>query len=185
MKPKVIIIPGNGNSYIATDHWYAWAVERFRQQGFEVIAEDMPDPEIAHMNIWLPHIEKHFKADEKSIIVGHSSGGVAALRYLENHRLFGAVVIGVNHTDLGYPEEKEAGWYDAPWQWAKINRNAGWIIQYASTDDPYINIEEPRLIHQKTGSEYYEFTNRGHFMTKEFPELITKVTAKCPAMKNS
>lgn len=177
-KPKIIIIPGNGDSHIETDNWYAWARDELRGWGYEVIAEDMPDPVAAHASIWLPHIEKVFKAAESTIIIGHSSGGVATLRYLENHKLLGAIVIGVNYTDLGDEGEKESGYYDSPWQWDQIKANALWIAQFASTDDPYIPIGEPRFIHDQLGTEYHELSDRGHFMIEHnplnntFPEIL-------------
>ena len=180
-KPKIIIIPGNGNSHIETDNWYAWVRDELRGRGYEVMASDMPDPVEAHANIWLPHIEQVYKADENSIIIGHSSGGVAALRYLESHKLFGVIVIGVNYTDWGDDGEKESGYYDAPWQWEKIKANAGWIAQFSSTDDPYIPIDQPRFIHDQLENEYYEFGNRGHFMighnkvNNTFPEILEVV----------
>lgn len=177
-QPKVIIIPGNGGSHLDTDHWYAWVRDELRGRGYEVIAQDMPDPVAAHASIWLPHIEQVFGGDDNTVIIGHSSGGVAVLRYLETHKLRGAIVIGVMHTDLGFDDEKESGYYDAPWQWNQIKANAGWIAQFASTDDPYIPIAEPRLIHEKLDTEYYEFSDRGHYMVEQnpanatFPEII-------------
>lgn len=177
-KPRIIIIPGNGYSHIDTDNWYAWVRGELNGRGYEVIAEDMPDPVAAHANIWLPHIEKEYRPDENTIIIGHSSGGVATLRYLETHQLFGAVIVGANYTDLGDEGEKESGYYDLPWQWDKIKINAKWIVQFCSTDDPYIPIDQPRFIHEKLDSEYYEFNGRGHFMidhnpiNSTFPEII-------------
>jgi hypothetical protein len=179
MKPKIILLPGNGEASPTRDHWFPWLIQELQKLNLEVVARDMPDPEIARMAIWLPFIKAELKANQDSIIIGHSSGGVAALRYLESHRLFGAILVGVNHTDLGYPEEKEAGWYDAPWQWAKIKQNAGFISQFASTDDPFIPIKEQRFIAQKVSADYHEFTDRGHFMlsdnpkNSQFPELHT------------
>lgn len=183
MSPKIIIIPGNGGSNVEADHWYAWARDEFKKLGFEIIAENMPDPVIAHKNIWLPHIKNVLKVDENTIIIGHSSGGVAALRYLEHEKLLGAIVIGVNHTDLGYEEEKESGYYNDPWQWEKIKHNAQWIVQFSSLDDPYISIEEPRFINKELHSEYHEFVDKGHFGSplqemKTFPELIEVVQKK-------
>lgn len=183
-KPKIIIIPGNGDSHIETDNWYAWLRGKLIGLGYQVIARDMPDPVVAHANIWLPHIEHVYKADKNTIIIGHSSGGVATLRYLENHQLYGAIVIGVNYTDLGDAGERESGYYSEPWQWDKIKGNATWIAQFASTDDPYIPIDQPRYIHEQLGTEYHEFTHRGHFMighnpvNKTFPELIEIIEAK-------
>lgn len=177
-KPKIIIVPGNGNSHIETDNWYAWVRDELRVRGYEVIAEDMPDPEFAHVNIWLPHIENVFKANENTIIIGHSSGAVATLRYLENHRLLGAIIIGTNYTDMGEEGEKESGYYDSPWKWEKIKSNADWIVQFISTDDPYIPKVETQFIHDKLNTEYHELTDRGHFMIDQnpinntFPEIL-------------
>jgi predicted alpha/beta hydrolase family esterase len=176
-KPKIIILPGNGGTDINKHHWYAWLRNELVDRGFNVIAENMPDPDIARKSIWLPHIKNEFKADQNTILIGHSSGGVAALRYLEENKLLGAIVLGVNHTDLGYEEEKQSGYYDSPWQWEKIKTNAQWIVQLCSQDDPYIPIEEPRFIHQMLASEYHEYTDRGHFgseykNTTEVPELL-------------
>lgn len=177
-KPKIIIIPGNGDSHIETDNWYAWVRDELRGRGYGVVAQDMPDPVAAHMDIWLPHIQNVFHADENTIIIGHSSGGIAALRYLESHRLRGAIIIGAMYTDLGFEDERESGYYESPWQWDKIKANAGWIAQFASKDDPYIPIDQPRFIHDQLSTEYYELEGRGHFMLEQnpinntFPEIL-------------
>jgi predicted alpha/beta hydrolase family esterase len=183
-KPKIIIVPGNGNSHIESDNWYAWVRDELVKRRYEVVAEDMPDPEFAHANVWLPHIENNLLADENTIIIGHSSGGVAALRYLESHKLRGAIIIGTNYTDLGEPTEKESGYYDAQWQWDKIKANAGWIVQFISSDDPYIPANETQLIHDMLGTELHTMSDRGHFMTDHnpvnntFPELLDVIERK-------
>ena len=152
--------------------------DELKGRGYEVIAEDMPDPVAAHANVWLPHIDQVLKADQNTIIIGHSSGAVATLRYLENHKLLGAIIIGTNYTDMGEESEKESGYYTAPWQWEKIKSNARWIVQFISSDDPYIPKDETKLIHEKLNTEYHELTGRGHFMTDQnplnstFPEIL-------------
>lgn len=168
---KVVLIHGNGGG-TAAGFWFPSVKESLEKMGLTVIARDYPDKEIAHESIWVPFLKNEIKADENTIIVGHSSGGVAAMRYAEKNKIYGSVLVGVNHTDLGDATEKESGYYDRPWEWEKIKANQNWIIQFASIDDPYIPIEEERFISEKLGSEYHEFTDRGHFMTTEFPELV-------------
>ncbi len=183
-KPKIIIIPGNGDSHIETDNWYAWVRDELRGRGYEVVAEDMPDPVAARANVWLPHIENVLRADANTIIIGHSSGAIAALRYLETHKLRGTIIVGAMYTDLGYEDERESGYYDDPWQWDQIKANAQWVVQFASADDPYIPVAEPRFIHDQLGTEYYELSGRGHFMTDQnpanntFPEIIQIIAQK-------
>lgn len=178
MKPRIIIIPGNGGSHIETDNWYAWVRDGLAEEGFVVTATDMPDPVDAHRDIWLPYIENVLKADGNTIVIGHSSGAVAALRYLEKHRLAGAILVGCNYTDLGDAGERAAGWYSDEWQWDKIKANAGWIVQFHSDTDPFIPLAEPQFIQKKLGSDLRVLPGRGHFMTDHnpvnntFPEII-------------
>ena len=49
---------------------------------------------------------------------------------------------------------------------------------FASTDDPYIPIEEARYVKEQLDVEYHEFTDKQHFMEMEFPELIEAIKRK-------
>ena len=183
-KPNIVIIPGNGGSRVETDNWYPWLRDELVKLGYSVTMTDMPDPVAAHMDIWLPYIETELIKDENTIVVGHSSGAVATLRYLEEHKLTGAILVGCNYTDLGFEDEKEAGWYNAPWQWEKIKANAGWVVQIHGDDDPYFDTTEPKFIQSQIGSELLVLPNRGHFMTdqnpanNQFPEIIEIISSK-------
>lgn len=126
---------------------------------------------MARAEVWIPFIES-LGTDGNTIIVGWSSGAVATMRYAEKHSLFGSVIVAPCYTDLGLENEKVSGYYDAPWQWDAIRNNQQWIVQFSSTTDPVIPIEESRYIHTKLQSEYYEI-DAGHFYPKkEFPELV-------------
>lgn len=176
---RAIILPGNGNCDIASQ-WYLHVKKELENIGIEVVAENMPDADLARKEYWLPWIEEKSQDADKVILIGHSSGAVAILRYLENHEVEGAVLVGACYTDLGDKKEKASHYFDDPWQWDKIKQNAKWIVQFASTDDPYIPIEEARFIKDKINSKYHEYTNQGHFSTDtsnkvEFPELIESI----------
>ena len=128
-------------------------------------------------------LENELEADENTVLIGHSSGAVAAMRYAEQHRLAGTVLVAACHTDLGDPVERESGYYNRPWDWERIRANQQWIIQYASVDDHCIPIEEGRYVRDQLQTEYYEFTDRGHFLGsssggKQFPELVVALSEK-------
>ncbi len=91
----------------------------------------MPDPYGAKEDVWLPFILNELGAsDPNTVVVGHSSGAVAALRLLEHHRLKGAVIVAGYHTDLGDANEAASGYFSRPWEWEKIQENAGWLVQF-------------------------------------------------------
>lgn len=172
---KAILIPGNGGGS-PQDHWLPYLEQELPKLGIEVINKQFPDPELARKEFWLPFITE-LGADEDTIIIGHSSGALAAMRYAEDNKILGSVLVGACHTDLGDEDEKKSGYYDNPWKWDDIKKNQQWIIQFASTDDPFIPIEEARHIHEQLNTEYHEYNDQGHFghsaqPKDEFPELI-------------
>jgi hypothetical protein len=175
---KAMIIPGNDNTPI-TSNWYQYVKNELEKLGLEVIAENMPDPKLARKEIWIPFIKEKISAGEDSILIGHSSGAVAILRFLEENKCKLAILVGVYHTDLGDELEKKSGYFDEEWKWDQIKNNAKKIVVFASQDDPYIPIEQPRFIKEKLDAEYHEYKDEGHFGAdvnkKVFPELVLVV----------
>ena len=47
----------------------------------------MKDPFVARKEIWLTQMKEEFKCDESTLIIGHSSGAVAAMRYAETNKV--------------------------------------------------------------------------------------------------
>src|SRR5580700_7695695 len=88
---KVILIHGNGGG----DAYSVWLQDVARQLnglGIEVVNESFPDPIKARQSIWLPFIES-LGTNDQTVLVGHSSGAVAAMRYAEHHTLLGSVLV--------------------------------------------------------------------------------------------
>lgn len=169
IRPKIILVHGNGGD-TAYSAWLPQVANELRELGITVINETFPDNQVARASSWLPHLER-LGADANTIIIGYSSGAVAAMRYAQDHQILGSVLVGACYTDLGDKHEKASGYYDTPWDWPAIKRNQQWIIQFASTDDPYIPIAEARFIQKQLGSKYHELAKRGHFQDNNLPEL--------------
>ncbi len=174
---KAILIHGNGGS-TSGDIWLPYLERELSDLGIETINRTFPDNEKASMRIWLPFITE-LGAGEDTILIGHSSGAEAAMRYAEGHQLLGSVLVGACYTDLGDSGEKASGYYTAAWQWDKIRQNQQWIAVFGSTDDPYIPVTEQRLVAKSLHANYFEYTDRGHFMgSREFPEIVAFVKKK-------
>jgi len=176
-RTKIIFLHGNGGEGMG-HHFWPYAERAFSALGMNVVAKNFPDAVLARQAIWLPFLQNECGADEHSILIGHSSGAIAAMRYAEKNRILGSVLIGAYHTDTGDENERLSGSFDAPWDWPAIRGNQQWIIQFASVDDPFFPVEEPRFVHEQLQSAYHEFTDRGHFFDLEFPELVEEVRKK-------
>lgn len=175
--PKVILIHGNGGS-TAGDIWLPWLERELTALGLLVINQTFPDNVKARARFWLPFLEE-LGADENTILIGHSSGAVAAMRYAETHRLFGSVLVGVCYTDLGDRGEAASGYYSAPWSWQQIREHQHWIAIFSATDDPHIPIAEPRFVAAQLRCSYFELDDRGHFVeARTLPEVLQFVRRK-------
>ena len=126
----------------------------------------MPDPLRARRSEWVPHLVDKIGIDETTILIGHSSGAECAMRIAEEHRLAGVILVSACVSDLGDAGERASGWYPpsgGDWQWEKMKANCGFIVQFYSTDDCFINKEEAHKVRDNLASEYYEFDDRNHF----------------------
>jgi predicted alpha/beta hydrolase family esterase len=177
---QAIFLPGNGGG-TPKDNWFPYLNKELSKLGMKVIAKDFPDTTLARAKYWLPFI-KALGADEQTILIGHSTGAIAAMRYAEKNKILGSVLVGGYYTDLNVKEEKESGYFDTPWDWEAIRTNQKWIIQFNSVDDPWIPITEARFLNKKLKTEYFEFTDAGHFggdyEKKSFPELLEALKNK-------
>ncbi len=175
---KVIFIPGNGGS-TTHDNWFPSVRGELEAAGLEVIAAEFPDPELARESFWIPFLLNELKVDENTILVGHSSGAIAAMKIAEKYKIFGSVLVGAYYTDLGIEAEKQSGYFNSAWDWQNIKANQQWTILFASQDDKWIPIKEPRYIHNQLDCEYHEYTNQGHFggyyYKQDFPELARAI----------
>ena len=172
---KIIFIPGNGGS-TTHDNWFPSVKKELEAHGLSVLAAPFPDPELARESIWIPYLLNELKVDRNSILVGHSSGAIAAMRFAENNQILGSVLVGAYHTDLGIDTEKQSGYFNEPWAWQKIKGNQNWTVLFASQDDPWIPIDQPRHIHSKLKCEYHEYTNQGHFGGDYFKEFFPELS---------
>jgi predicted alpha/beta hydrolase family esterase len=140
---RAILIHGNGGGK-PTDNWLPYLQLELEKMGIKVESPQFPDADLARASYWIPFLKDNLKADDKTIIIGHSSGAIAAMKFAEKNRILGSVLVGAYHTDLGFEKEKLSGYFDTPWDWNAIKKNQQWIIQFAGFNDPWIPISEAR-----------------------------------------
>lgn len=171
-KPRIIFIHGN-----ETMHWsYGWAPwfkAELEKLGYETFFETMPDSIIARAEYWLQFLDGFVKAGENDVLVGWSSGAVAAMRYAETNKIKGSILISPCYTDLGDDLEKQSGYYDSPWQWDKIKANQEKIALMWGDDDPFIPQEEFDFIAQQLQPTRFKIPGARHFGEfEQFPQLL-------------
>ncbi len=185
---KLIIIPGNGCVKIEKANWYSWLAKNLTEKfpSAHIICKTMPDPYKAREEFWVPFIMEQLKDCDRLYAIGHSSGAVCIMRLLEKQKLFGAIIVSGCVSHLGEESEKISGYYPEqpstneirPWRWDLMRENAKWIIHVGSKDDQFIPFEEMLQIKENLKLEDKDFISfeesdgKGHFMFREFHELL-------------
>lgn len=116
---RVVIVPGNGSGDVYDSNWYGWLHRTLDDPsaGVEAVLQNMPDPVGARENIWLPFMQDELGCDAHTIIVGHSSGAAAGMRYAEKHQVLGKwphdshVPAYVRQTNTAYKCHPQAVWH--------------------------------------------------------------------------
>lgn len=178
---KVIILPGNGCTNVLRSNWYGWLHKTLNSAGMECIAENMPDPYNARRNIWIPFIRDVLRADENTILVGHSSGAQAALRFAEQYKVRAVVLVSATFTDLGDTGERASGYYplnnetENMYNFAAMRENCVMWHQFHSNDDCFIPLAEAERIRDGlvlSEDQYSMLPGRSHFFDATFPEIF-------------
>ncbi|EFJ49587.1 hypothetical protein VOLCADRAFT_101873 [Volvox carteri f. nagariensis] len=181
----VAIVPGNGAGDVENCNWYGWLKaqlqSRWPETQVRVMLRNMPDPVRARETVWLPFMANHLNCGENSIIVGHSSGAAAGMRFAETSKVLGLVLVAAYVSDLGDANEAASGYFNRPWEWEKIKANASFITQFASRDDPFLPWREQQQVAACLGTELRAYEDRGHFQDEEQPEILEALEAQLAA----
>ena len=197
--PVVIICPGNGCNNIRRSNWYGKLFNELNKRDIKCLCDDFPDPMHARRDRWVPHMrslaEKHGPS-ENIVLVGHSSGAQAALRYAELYPLHACILVSATYSDLGDAHERASGYYPQPqpgggdkktnpYEFSKMKKNCRRWYQFHSDDDPFIPVHEAQAIQKGLGLEdtFYLLPGRSHFF--EFQqEILDIVLSVCSFGEN-
>lgn len=188
MKEALILHGTEGSSQ---GNWFPWLKEKLTELGWKVWVPDLPQadyPNIKRYNAAIfSNTDWKFSAD--SIIIGHSSGSVAALGVLQNLpsdvTIDTCVLIGSFKDTLGW--EKLDGLFEEPFDFEKIKSRCKRFIFLHSDNDPYCPLSHAEYLAEKLNGELIVLPGEGHFNTEssskytEFPYLLELLTKNAQA----
>jgi uncharacterized protein len=180
MKPRIVFIHGNQSTHWSFA-WAPWLKRELESRKYRTFFETFPDSVIARAKYWLPFLSNHIQAGENDVIVGWSSGAVAALRYAETNKLRGSILIAPSVSDLGDDLEKQSGYFEKPWNWSDIKENHQNIALVYSDNDPFIPQEQFELVKRELSPAVIEISGAKHFIERtEFPEVLDYILLTYP-----
>lgn len=167
MAKKVLIIHGwESNS---REHWFWEEKERLEKLDYEVVVPDMPNTLYPNKEEWVKVIQD-FNPDENSILIGHSLGGVAILRYLEtvNNKVGKCIFIATPIRKLGPGYEGTENFLEGDFNWEKIKGNAEKLVVFNQTEDLAVPLQHGKDLANFTDAELVVANGNDHFDKIDF-----------------
>jgi predicted alpha/beta hydrolase family esterase len=180
MKNAIIF---HGTEGYPEENWFPWLKGELEKVGYKVSVPQFPSPPIVPAKIaeWW-EILKSYNIDEDTVLIGHSLGGKFLLRILEklDKPVQVAVFVG---TPIGIQpianNERDNAFTGNGFDWERIKSNAKRFEVFQSDTDPYVGLENGKVLAERLGVKLNFISNAGHFNKSagytKFPQLLEKI----------
>ncbi|OGE44288.1 hypothetical protein A3B45_02915 [Candidatus Daviesbacteria bacterium RIFCSPLOWO2_01_FULL_39_12] len=182
---NVLILHGAGNN--SQGNWFPWLKKTLEEKGHKVWSPDLPNSDTPVLKDWLDIIfsNKGWEFNEKSIIVGHSSGATLILKILENLpkdiKIDKAILVAgfVDKGSLPQFYQYKIDLLKTPFSYDKIKSSCKNFYFITSDNDPYdCELRHGEIMQKYLGGKLTTMQGEGHFNLemggkyKQFPDLL-------------
>jgi predicted alpha/beta hydrolase family esterase len=165
---KVFIVHGlNGKP---NGGWRPWLMAELHNHGVYACALAMPEPHDPDCLQWVKQISHHVDREEHGhiILVGHSLGVSAILRYLEqttSEIIIGAVLVSGPITDCGKKEVRR--FTQGAFSFETIKQKVPQFIVIHAKDDDEVRFADGEELSQCISAKFIRLNEGGHLSSKE------------------
>ena len=183
---KIYILHGWGGD--PDGAWKPWLKKELENLGHHVEVPSMPNSNNPVISEWLEKMNKDIiNPNEDTILIGHSLGGLAILKYLEtipeNIKIDKVILVASvidSIKDMNESQSKIAKpWLADSLDSKKIISSSNKIIGFFSDNDPYIPLESSEIVKNKLKGEVISEHN-GHYNEEsnvyEVPQILKAIT---------
>lgn len=172
---KALIL--HGTSGTSNSNWLPWLKTELENADWTVWTPDLlnaDEPNIKRYNAQLL-ANKQWIFDDETIIIGHSSGAVAALGLLQalpaNTVIKQCILIGSFKDDLGWTNL--GGLFEEPLDFEKIKKHCPNFLLLHSDNDPYCPLEHAEYLAKKLGGTLQVEPGQKHFSEETDPKYTS------------
>lgn len=171
LKPINVVL-FHGYAEIPEMYWLPWVHKRLEDEGYQVWAPTLPDPLKPDLKKWIKATAAQAKKwDENTIVIGHSMGGVLALRLLETvvKRRVRAVIL----VSAPFASTLKFDWFmtffGRPIDWAVTKTRAKSFVAIQSDNDPIVPADHAIRYQERLGARLVTTKSDGHFLGLRAP----------------
>lgn len=160
--------------------WIPWLVRKLEAQGAHVDAVEMPDPLRPDLDRWLAAAKTAFAhASPSTFVIGHSLGGVIALRALEamDHvRIGGLLTVGAPFCST-IKVDLFIRFFPASIDWSGLRTRIGHVTVLHAEDDPLVPYDHAYRYVESLGARLALVKKGGHFTSKTATAILKEAEA--------
>jgi predicted alpha/beta hydrolase family esterase len=181
---KVYIVHGWDGS--PNEPLFLWLDKELTQKGYEVFRVSMPTPETPIIETWIKKLQEFIKVDSETILVGHSVGCQAVMRFvetLEDEKKISGMLLLAPWMKLDQTTIEEEGeevvelarpWMETPIDFDKVKNISNKIVAIFSDNDEFVELTQKDFFEEKLNAQTIVEHQKGHFSPAEnISELLS------------
>lgn len=140
-----LVLVAHGYNADGNSIWFPYLRRALEADGLVVDVPDLPRPDAPQPGPWLDALRNRLAGARPAdtVLVGHSIGGVAVLRLLQQHDpetagAFAGAVLVATPARLPAGYDPLAGFFAEPFDWPRLRRAAGRYRVLTAADDPVL-----------------------------------------------
>ena len=159
------------------DIYYPWLKEQLEKHGYEVQIPELPNPDEPNDEEQADFAQKLCTFDEQTAIVGHSFGGIVALRLLERgvkvqRVTFVAAAISGKFLD-GKKRPTVTAACKKGFDFERIKKQAKAFVILPDVTDPVVSLSDAETLADELGGMLMKGRGvEGHFQSKREPDVL-------------
>ena len=145
--------------------WRPWLMGELEKQDIYACSLSMPTPDALIADEWVEEIARHIERNKEDeiILVGHSLGVPAILRYLESTDalpISGAVLVSGPAEKNG--NEKIDNFLEKPFDLEAVKSKAKKFVIIHGDNDPHVPFRHAEILAEKLDGKLISIPNGGH-----------------------
>jgi len=176
---SAIILHGTQGS--PNGNWFHWLEKELEARGFNVWVPQLPNADKPSLREWSTFVIRNcpFTINENTLVIGHSSGAIAALILAQDNmeKIGGIVDVSVFH-DNSLNWDANSRLFDVYFEWDAIQQGVNKLLFIHSDNDPYVPLSQAQYVADHCKAELLLISGQGHFNLeqsedyKQFPKLL-------------
>jgi hypothetical protein len=162
MKNALIL---HGTDATPEANWFPWLKNELEQRKYKVNVPQLPKANRPNLQRYNEFLLSRYSFNKDTVIIGHSSGSVAALGLLQalpsETKVKLSVLTGVFCNDLGWDVLSEL--FEKPFDYKKIKQQSQKFIVLHSDNDQHIPLDQARYVCDRLEGDMRVLEGMGHF----------------------